>query len=73
MIIIITLIITILLVKLNLNDINLMKEISTKKKDGGRELSSLIDICKETKVRVACYMATSTNGITTNGTRKPSC
>ena len=71
--IIITLIITILLVKLNLNDINLMKAISTKKKDGGRELSSLIDICKETKVRVACYMTTSTNSITTNGTRKPSC
>ena len=64
-------IITIQLVKLNLNDINLMKAISTKKKDGGRELSSFIDIHKETKVRVACYMATSTNGKTTNGTSKP--
>ena len=71
MIIIIT--ITIQFVKLNLNDINLMKVISTKKKDGGRELSSFIDINKETKVRVACYMATSTNDKTTNGTSKPSC
>ena len=95
--------ITIQLVKLNLNDINLMKAIScrlvirirsrdehlcgqgyrkkqiissderlcTKKKDGGRELRSFIDIHKKTKVRVACYMATSTNGITTNRTNKP--
>ena len=73
MIIIITIIIAIQLVKLNLNDINLMKAISTKKKDGGRELSSFVDIHKETKVRIACYMATSTNGRTTNGTSKPSC
>ena len=97
--------ITIQLVKLYVNDTNLMKAIScrlvisrwsrdeylygegypkkqrissvewicTKKKDGGRELRSFIDIHKETKVRVACYMAASTNGITTNRTSKPCC
>ena len=47
--------------------------LCTKNKDGGRELRSFIDIHMETKVRVACYMATSTNGITTNRTSKPCC
>ena len=56
MIIIIAIIITIQLVKLNLNDTNLMKAISTKIKDGGREMSSFIDIHKATKVRVACHL-----------------
>ena len=43
----------------------------TKNKDGGRRLWYSIDVYKETKVRAVCYMATSTNGITTNGRIKP--
>ena len=36
------------------------KCLYTKRKDGGRGLRSFIDIYKETKVRVACYVTTST-------------
>ena len=32
---------------------------------------SFIDVHRETKVRLECYMATSTSGITTNGRSKP--
>ena len=119
MIIIITIIITIQLIKLKHNDTNLMKAINcrlvsiaryvmnfyimtindlqkldkivknnlknerfygkktsdeqlcTKNKNVGRRLWSFIDVYKETKVRVACYMATSTNDITTNGRSTP--
>ena len=39
--------------------------------NGGRKLLSFIDAYKETKVRLECYMTTSTSGITTNGKSKP--
>ena len=47
------------------------EQLCTKNKDGGRRLWCFIDIYKEAKVIVVCYMATSTNGITTNGRSKP--
>ena len=47
------------------------KQLCTKNKDTGRSLWYFIDAYKETKVRAVCYMATSTNGITTNGRSKP--
>ena len=47
------------------------EQLCTKNKDGGRRLGYFIDVYKEAKVRVVCYMATSTNGIITNGRSKP--
>ena len=47
------------------------KQLCTKNKDCGRRLWCFIEIYKETKVKAVCYMATSTNGITTNGGSKP--
>ena len=32
-----------------------------KREDGGREIKSLNDICKDTRLKVACYMACSEN------------
>ena len=37
--------------------------------NGGRKLLSFIDVYKKTKVRLECYMTTSTSGITTNGSK----
>ena len=47
------------------------EQLRTKNRDGGRRLWCFIDVYKETKVRVVCYMATSTNGITANRRSKP--
>ena len=47
------------------------EQLCTKNKDGGRRLGYFIDVYKEAKVRVVSYMATSTNGIITNGRSKP--
>ena len=44
----------------------------TKRKDRSRELRSLTGIYKEAKVRVSCYMVTSTSGRTSNGRSKSS-
>ena len=46
------------------------EQLCTKNKDGGRRLWCFIDVYKEAKVRIVCYMATSTNGIITNGKSK---
>ena len=43
------------------------ERLYTKRKDSGSKLRSFIDIYKENKVRIACYIATSTNGRTTIG------
>ena len=39
--------------------------------NSGRNLLSFIDVCKETKERLECYMTTSTSGIKTNRRSKP--
>ena len=39
------------------------EQLCTKNKNGARRLWSFIDVYKETKVRLACYMTTSTSGI----------
>ena len=39
--------------------------------NSGRNLLSFIDVCKETKERLECYMTTSTSGIKTNRISKP--
>ena len=47
------------------------KQLCTKNKNGLRRLWSFINVYKEIKVRLVCYMTTSTSGITTNGRSKP--
>ena len=47
------------------------KQLCPKNKNGRRRLWSFIEVYKETKVRLVCYMTTSTSGITTNGRSKP--
>ena len=47
------------------------KQLCTKNKNGRGRLWSFIEVYKEIKVRLVCYMTTSTNAITTNGRSKP--